>query len=310
MTIRHAGVLDIDTVVLPVSSDPGSGFKVRRVLPSKYGRMVGPFVLFDQMGPAVFNTGQGFDAGPHPHIGLAAVTYLIDGEIVHRDSLGKVEVLHPGEVSWMTAGSGIVHSERTTPEARAYGSNFFGIQAWIALPCRHEEVAADFAHYNELEIPRTCARGVEFTLIAGASDGLVSPVKTFSDLVFAEIVLTSGARYQVKSRHHERAIYVVAGEVEIVGQPGSFREAELILLEPGAEIVLKAPAFHSARLMLMGGEPFPEPRHVYWNFVSSSAERIEQAKTDWRERHFPEVPGEQEFAPLPEDLDQDAGRSP
>jgi redox-sensitive bicupin YhaK (pirin superfamily) len=309
MTIRHAGVLDIDTVVLPVSSEPVSGFKVRRVLPSKHGRMVGPFVLFDQMGPAVFNTGQGFDLEPHPHIGLAAVTYLIDGEIVHRDSLGKVQALRPGEVSWMTAGSGIVHSERTPLEARSSGSNFFGIQAWVALPCSHEEVAADFAHYTGLEIPRTCARGVEFTLIAGASDGLVSPVKTFSDLVLAEIVLTSGARYQVRPEHHERAIYVVAGEVEIVGRPGSFREAELILLGPGAEIVLKAPAFHSARLMLMGGEPLSEPRHVYWNFVSSSAERIEQAKTDWRERRFPGVPGEEEFASLPANLDRDANRS-
>jgi redox-sensitive bicupin YhaK (pirin superfamily) len=229
------------------------------------------------------------------------MTYLIDGEIVHRDSLGKVQTLRPGEVSWMTAGSGIVHSERTQTEARASGSNFFGIQAWVALPCRHEEAAADFAHYSEPEIPRTCARGVEFTLIAGASDGLVSPVRTFSDMVFAEIVLTSGARYQVKPEHHERAVYVVAGEVEIVGRPGSFRETELILLEPGAEIVLKAPAFHSTRLMLLGGEPFSEPRHVYWNFVSSSTERIEQAKTDWRERRFPEVPGEEEFTPLPED---------
>ncbi|RWH70330.1 MAG: pirin family protein [Mesorhizobium sp.] len=297
MSIRQTGVTDID---VPVSSEPVSGFKVRRVLPSRHGRMVGPFVLFDQMGPAVFNTGQGVDVGPHPHIGLAAMTYLVDGEIVHRDSLGKVQALRPGEVSWMTAGSGIVHSERTPPEARASGSNFFGIQAWVALPCRHEEAAADFAHYSEPEIPRTCARGVEFTLIAGASDGLVSPVRTFSDTVFAEIVLTSGARYQVKPGHRERAVYVVAGEVEIVGRPGSFREAELILLEPGAEIVLKAPAFHSTRLMLLGGEPFSEPRHVYWNFVSSSTERIEQAKTDWRERRFPEVPGE-EFTPLPED---------
>ncbi|MGX9176623.1 pirin family protein [Mesorhizobium sp. BHbdii] len=199
MSIRQTGVTDI---VLPVSSEPVSGFKVRRVLPSRYGRMVGPFVLFDQMGPAVFNTGQGLDVGPHPHIGLAAMTCLVDGEIVHRDSLGTVQALRPGEVSWMTAGSGIVHSERTPPEARASGSNFFGIQAWVALPCRDEEAAADFAHYSEPEIPRTCARSVEFTLIAGASDGLVSPVRTFSDMVFTEIVLTSGARYQVKPEHH------------------------------------------------------------------------------------------------------------
>jgi len=303
MTIRQSNVASINTVISALVRDLADGFTVRRALPSGHRRMIGPFILFDHMGPAVFDAGHGFDMAPHPHIGLATVTYLADGEIIHRDNLGGMQTIRPGKVNWMTAGSGIVHSERTPPEVRASGSDLFGVQAWVALPSRYEEVAADFAHYGAPEIPRICAHGVEFTLIAGASDGLISPVRTFSDMVYAEIVLTSGAQYQVKPEHLERAIYVVAGEVEIVGQSGTFGEAELILLEPGTEIVLRAPAFHSARLMLMGGEPFSEPRHIYWNFVSSSAERIEQAKADWRERRFPDVPGEHEFIPLPEDLD-------
>jgi redox-sensitive bicupin YhaK (pirin superfamily) len=294
MTIRPSDIPSIDAVVPPTS-----GLRARRVLPSMHRRMIGPFVLVDQMGPQDFDPGHGFDLAPHPHIGLETLTYLIDGEITHRDNLGKVQTVHPGEVNWTTAGSGIVHSERTPPGARASGSNLFGIQAWVALPSRHEEVAPDFAHYGTSEIPKIYAEGVEFTLIAGASQGLTSPVRTFSDMIYAEIVLTSGARYQAKPDHHERAIYIVTGEVEIVGRAGSFREAELIVIEPGAEIVLKAPPFHAARLMLMGGEPLREARHVYWNFVSSSAERIEQAKADWRERRFQPVPGEGEFAPLP-----------
>ena len=189
------------------------------------------------------------------------------------------------------------------------GSNLFGIQAWVALPSRHEEVAADFAHYSAPEVPRICARGVEFTLIAGTSDGLISPVKTFSDMVFAAIVLTSGARYQVKPVHRERAIYVIAGEVEIVGQPARSERGELILLEPGAEIVLKAPAFHAARLMLMGGEPLSEPRHMYWNFVSSSVRAHRAGKDRLARTPLPAVPGEDEFIPLAGGLTSDTNSS-
>ncbi|WP_376705582.1 pirin family protein [Mesorhizobium sp. ISC25] len=300
MTIRQSDITGIDTLIQPTIRDFMDGLKIRRALPSSNRLMIGPFILFDHFGPAIFDAGHGFDMGPHPHIGVAAVTYLIDGEIVHRDNFGKVQTIRPGEVNWMTAGSGIVHSERTPPEVRASGSNLFGAQAWIALPSRYEEIAADVAHFGAPEIPRICADGVEFTLIAGASDGLVSLVRTFSDMVYAEIVLTSSARYQVKPEYRERAIYIVAGEVGIVGQFGTFHEAELIALAPGAEIVLQAPAFHAARLMLIGGEPFSEPRHIYWNFVSTSAERIEQAKADWRERRFPRVPGEHELMPLPD----------
>ncbi len=240
MTISTNDVTGVGTV-MPLVRDLTEDVNMRRALPSSHARMIGPFVLLDRIGPAVFQASQGFDMGPHPHIGLVTVTYLFDGEIIHRDSLGNVQAIRPGEVNWLTAGRGIVHSERTAPEPRASGSNLFGIQAWIALPREQEDVAADLTHYGASEVPRTCARGVEFTLLAGASDGLTSPVRTLSDMVYAEIILTSGARYQVKPEHIERAIYIVAGEIEIVGRPGTFGEAELILLKPGVEIVLKAP---------------------------------------------------------------------
>jgi len=302
MTLPHD--FTISDLNVPFSADPAiDTTAIRPALPAGQRRMIGPFILLDHLGPLDFGAGKGLDFAPHPHIGIEAVTYLIDGEILHRDNLGKVQPIRPGEVNWVTAGAGIVHSERTPPQAQASGGNLIGLQAWVALPSSAEENPPEFAHYGASEIPRICAEGVEFTLIAGTSEGLVSPVRTFSDLVYAEIVLTSGARYQVKPEHHERAIYVVSGEVEVVGRTGSFGEAKLIPLEPGAEVILKAAPFHATRLMLLGGEPLPEPRHRYWNFVSSSAERIEQAKADWREHRFAEVPGDADFIPLPEDLD-------
>jgi redox-sensitive bicupin YhaK (pirin superfamily) len=282
---------------LPTVRDAERRTHSTRVLPAVHQRMIGPFALLEQFGPTLFEAGHGFDMQPHPHRGLAAVTYLIDGELVHRDSLGSVQTTRPGDVNWLTAGSGVVHSERTSPEARISGSDFLGIQAWVALPARFEEIDADFAHHPAQDVPRTYADGVEFTLIAGQSEGLAAPVKILSDLILAEIVLTSGARYQVRPDHIERAVYVIAGEVEIVGQAGMFAEGDLILLKPGAEVILKAPAFHAARLMLVGGEPFAEPRYVDWNFVSSSPDRIVQAKADWRERRFPEIPGEDDATP-------------
>jgi len=301
MTVHRSDLFDLDAIVLSPISDLGAGVNSRRALPSLHRRVVGPFVFLDHLGPRVFEAGHGFDMQPHPHIGLASVTWLIDGEVIHRDSLGEVQTIRPGEVNWMTAGSGMVHSERASPEIRASGGDLLAIQAWVALPARYEEVSPSFTHHGAQEVPGIFADGVEFTLIAGRSDGLVSPVKVYSDMVCAEIVLTSGARYQVRPEHVQRAIYITSGEVEVVGETRTFGEAELIILKPGAEVVLRAPAFHSTRLMLMGGEPFPEPRHIYWNFISSSVERIEQAKTDWREGRFPIVPGEHEFIPLPED---------
>ncbi|TPI78475.1 pirin family protein [Mesorhizobium sp. B2-8-9] len=262
MTNRQGDIAGIDTVILPVVRDPADGFKVRRALPDSNRRMIGPFILFDHFGPEELDADHGFDIRPHPHVGLATVTYLIDGEIIHRDKLGEVRTIRPGKVNWMTAGSGIVHSEHTPPEFRASGSNLLGIQAWVALPSRHKDIAADFAHYGAAEIPRICDDGVEFTLIAGASDGLISPVRIFSEMIYAEIVLTGGAQYQVKPEHHDRAIYVVAGEVGVAGQSGTFGEAELIVLTPGVEVVLQAPVFHAARLMLIGGEPLAETHHI------------------------------------------------
>jgi redox-sensitive bicupin YhaK (pirin superfamily) len=299
MSRRESEAEGVELVLLPPLRDLGDGFTVRRALPSPQRRMVGPFIFFDQMGPAVFGAGQGLDVRPHPHIGLATVSYLLDGEMLHRDSVGSVQTIRPGEVNWMTAGSGIVHSERTGPEARAAGATLFGIQTWIALPVTHEETAPAFSHHGADEIPETAAEGVRLRLIAGTADGLRSPVPTFSDMLYAAVELQDGARYRVATEHVERAIYVIDGSVEIVGQPGSFAANELVLFKPCAEIVLRA---HGAtRLMLFGGEPFAEPRNIYWNFVSSSPERVEQAKRDWREQRFAQVPDEREFIPLPED---------
>ncbi|SES14174.1 pirin family protein [Sphingobium sp. YR768] len=297
MSIRSSDIDAVDMVILPPVRDLGDGFSVRRALPSAHRRMVGPFIFFDQMGEAVFNSGEGLDVRPHPHIGLATVTYLLEGEILHRDSVGSVQSIRPGEVNWMTAGSGIVHSERTSDENRAKGGKLFGLQTWVALPTQHEETDAGFSHHKAHEIPTIEDAGTRVTLIAGNSDGLVSPVKTFSDMVYADIALLDGARYQLKAEHVERAIYVVAGEIEVVGQTGGFATGELVVFKPGAEIILRAKG--GARLMLLGGEPLPEKRNIYWNFVSSSADRIEQAKADWQAQRFAKVPDESEFIPLP-----------
>ncbi|WCT73408.1 pirin family protein [Sphingomonas naphthae] len=299
MTMRDSDVDGVEMVILPPVRDLGDGFRVRRALPSAHRRMVGPFVFFDQMGPTVMDAGHGLDVRPHPHIGLATVTYLIEGEIFHRDSLGSAQAIRPGAVNWMTAGSGIVHSERSSPEVRAAGGPLYGLQTWVALPADQEEVAPAFTHYPADAIPTESADGVTVTLIAGSLDGLVSPVATLSAMVYADVRLAAGARWRVSPEHVERAFYVLDGEVAVVGQTGVFTQHELIVLKPGAEIVLTSE--RPARLMLAGGEPFPEKRTIYWNFVSSRADRIEQAKADWRDRLFAEVPGESEFIPLPDE---------
>lgn len=297
MSIRSSDIEGVEQVILPPVRDLGDGFTVRRALPSAHRRMVGPFIFFDQMGPAAFRGGEGLDVRPHPHIGLATVTYLLEGEILHRDSVGSVQAIRPGEVNWMTAGSGIVHSERTAPEWRAKEASLFGLQTWLALPAQMEEAAPGFAHYKSHEIPVAEADGARLTLVAGTSDGLVSPVKTFSDLVYADIQLQAGARYQLRAEHVERALYVVSGSIAVVGQTGAFATGELVVFKPGAEIVVHAE--RGARLMLIGGEPFPERRHIFWNFVSSREDRIEQAKSDWKADRFAPVPDEHDFIPLP-----------
>jgi redox-sensitive bicupin YhaK (pirin superfamily) len=295
MSIRESQVDAVDLVILPPSRDLGDGFTVRRALPQPQRRMVGPFIFFDQMGPVELRDGQGLDVRPHPHIGLATITYLIDGEIMHRDSLGSVQSISPGAVNWMSAGSGIVHSERSPETARHGGAGLFGLQLWVALPADQEESAPSFVHHDAAEIPSGEWDGVTVRQIVGAMDGLTSPVKTLSEMVYAEIVMTPGTRYRVPSDQVERAFYLIDGAVTVDGQP--FGPSELVILKPHAEIVLATD--RGARLVIVGGEPFPEQRFIYWNFVSSRAERIEQAKQDWRERRFAAVPEEHEFIPLP-----------
>ncbi|HML28207.1 MAG TPA: pirin family protein [Hyphomicrobium sp.] len=284
-------------VIVPRARDLG-GFSVRRALPSAQRQMVGPFIFFDQMGPAQFIAGKGIDVRPHPHIGLATVTYLFDGEITHRDSLGSALAIRPGEVNLMTAGRGIVHSERTGSEARAAGQNLFGIQSWMALPKSHEETAPSFVHLDVGALPRLEGDGKRVRIIMGSLYGETSPAEFPHAAFYAEAVLAPGAVLPLDPDYDERAIYIASGRVDIADQ--SFDAGQLLLFKPGDRISILAES--NARLMLLGGEPMDGPRHIWWNFVSSSQDRIDAAKTDWRQGRFDIVPGDdQEFIPLPDD---------
>jgi redox-sensitive bicupin YhaK (pirin superfamily) len=283
----------IDQVIVPRTSDIG-GFSVRRALPSARRRMVGPFIFLDHMGPAEFRAGQGIDVRPHPHIGLSTVTYLFDGEIVHRDSIGSVVPIRPGAVNWMTAGRGIAHSERTASEHRVAGEPLHGLQCWVALSQNDEESAPGFAHHDELPIER--AEGKTIRVIAGKVYGLTSPVTTTWETVFADITLESGAKLPIDAETEERALYLVAGEIDIAGD--RFSAGRLLILRPGDRITLSATA--PSRLALLGGATMDGPRHIWWNFVSSRKDRIEQAKADWKSGRFEPVPGDVERIPLPE----------
>jgi len=286
-----------ETVIAPRTRDLGDGFEVRRALPSPQRRMVGPFVFFDQMGPTVFGAGKGLDVRPHPHIGLATVTYLFDGEILHRDSLGTVQPIRPGEVNWMTAGRGIAHSERTSPALRTNGSSLFGIQVWVALPKAHEETEPSFAHHEAAALPMIEGEGTRVRLIVGGLSGAKSPVRLFSEMFYADAVIAPGARLEMSAEHEERALYVTKGRVDVDGS--RFEAGQLIVFRPGRTAAIVADG--TARLMLFGGESMDGPRHLWWNFVSSSKDRIEQAKEDWRAGRFGRVPGDSEFIPLPDD---------
>ena len=289
----------IDTVIVPPTHDLGDGFKVRRALPSRERRMVGPFVFLDQMGPHVFEPGRGLDVRPHPHVCLATVTYLFDGEILHRDSLGSVQAIRPGEVNWMTAGKGIVHSERTDSALRQGSSNLFGLQCWVALPSRHEETDPAFAHIDAAALPVIEGEGASARIVAGSYWGKRAPVATLSEMFYVDLRLAPGARIAMPPEYAEQALYIVSGRLDL-GRDGMFEAGQLVVLKPGHEAVLAAAGPDEARVMLLGGEPMDGPRYLSWNFVASSGERIEQAKRDWRDGAFPQVPGETEFIPLPE----------
>jgi redox-sensitive bicupin YhaK (pirin superfamily) len=286
----------LDTVIVSRTRDLG-GFEVRRVLPAIGRRMVGPFIFFDQMGPVTFDAGRGLDVRPHPHIGLATVTYLFEGEILHRDSVGSVQPIRPGDVNWMTAGRGIAHSERTSPETRESAGPVFGIQAWVALPKRHEETEPGFAHHPGASLPVIEGEGVHVRVIAGAVFGKRAPVALLSDMFYADASLASGASVELPVEHEERAIYVADGRIEHDGQ--MFEQGQLLVLRPRVPVAVRAVG--PARVMLLGGEPMDGPRHIWWNFVSSSKDRIEQAKADWKAGRFAPVPDETEFIPLPDD---------
>ncbi|GGK49070.1 pirin family protein [Salinarimonas ramus] len=284
----------IETVIVPRARDIGS-FEVRRALPSAKKQMIGPFIFFDQMGPAEFLLGAGMDVRPHPHIGLATVTYLFDGEIMHRDSLGTELPIRPGALNLMTAGRGITHSERTSADLRTTGSTLFGIQSWVALSEKDEETEPGFVHYAADDLPVLEGEGKTVRLVVGGALGATSPVRTSTATLYADVALVAGAVFPLDAEYEERAIYTVSGEVEIAGD--RFGPGQLLVFRPGDRIAIRAVS--DARFVVLGGEPMDGPRHIWWNFVSSRRERIEEAKNDWREGRFAMVPGETEFIPLP-----------
>jgi redox-sensitive bicupin YhaK (pirin superfamily) len=271
------------------------GFVVRRVLPSEGRQMVGPFIFFDHLGPTQFEPGYGIDVRPHPHIALATVTYLFSGSLEHRDSLGSMREIRPGDVNWMTAGRGIVHSERTPPAARVSGEHVHGIQSWVALPDGQEDGEPTFVHYPAATLPTRVGDGVDLTIIAGEAFGLRSPVVTLWPTLYVHAQIAHGATLEVPSDRSECAVYVVQGELSVGDIPVT--AGQLAVLEPGKKSTLRA--LGDTRAMLLGGEHFPTPRYIWWNFVASSQERIERAKERWERQQFPVVPGETEFIPLP-----------
>jgi redox-sensitive bicupin YhaK (pirin superfamily) len=271
------------------------GFVVRRVLPSQGRQMVGPFIFFDHLGPTQFAPGYGIDVRPHPHIALATVTYLFSGTLEHRDSLGTVREIRPGDVNWMSAGHGIAHSERTPQAARIPGEHVHGIQSWVALPDGQEDGEPTFVHYPAATLPTRVAQGVDLTIVAGEAFGMRSPVATLWPTLYAYAQFADGAVLEVPPDHGERAVYVVQGELAVGDLPVTV--GQLAVLEPGTHPTLRATG--ETRAMLLGGERFPTPRYIWWNFVASSEERIERAKERWERQQFPPVPGETEFIRLP-----------
>jgi redox-sensitive bicupin YhaK (pirin superfamily) len=269
---------------------------VRRILPSRQRRSVGPFVFLDHMGPASLAPGTGLDVPPHPHIGLATVTYLFDGALTHRDSLGFEQVIRPGDVNWMTAGGGIVHSERTPPEDRSRAATIDGIQSWVALPCAEEERAASFHHHPAASLPEIRDAGMVLKLIAGEAFGMNAPARVFSRMFYADAACRPGAVLALPPDLGERGVYVAEGRISVAHR--TYGKERMLVFEGGRNVTIRAET--EARLMVLGGAPLDAPRHMWWNFVSNSTDRIERAKRDWSHGRFAPVPGETDFVPLPE----------
>ncbi|SIR09349.1 hypothetical protein SAMN05880582_106145 [Rhizobium sp. RU20A] len=286
----------LSQLIIPRTSDIG-GFEVRRALPTAKRRLVGPFIFFDRMGPALIRAGEALDVKPHPHIGLSTVTYLFDGEIKHRDSLGTEMVIRPGDVNLMTAGRGIVHSERSPENLRGLPHSLSGLQTWLALPDAMEEIEPVFSHTECAALPFLSDKGVEARVVLGTYEGATAPVKVFSDTLYADLKLGPGASAPLAADWEERALYVLAGTLDVAGD--LFQQNQLLVFRPGDAITLKAGP-DGCHVMLFGGAAMRSQRFIWWNFVSSSKERIEQAKNEWRTGRFDIVPGdEEEFVPLP-----------
>ncbi len=287
----------VEMEIIARSVDLG-GFQVNRILPSKDKKTVGPFVFWDQAGPGELLTGKGLDVRPHPHICLSTMTYLFAGELEHRDTLGSHQIIMPGDVNLMTAGRGIAHSERTPTAERAKNSQLFGIQSWLALPIAKEEMLPTFTHYDKNALPvyhhpnDLCVR-----VVAGQFMGMTSPVTTHNDAVFVDCELQAQAEMMITANIEERAIHVLTGKISIENQ--NFAEGQMLILKPGYDI--KVTAIAKTHLIFLGGSALPEPRYLWWNFIASSKDRIEQAKADWRDGKFGKIPGDdKEFIPLPE----------
>jgi redox-sensitive bicupin YhaK (pirin superfamily) len=285
----------LDLVIVPRVRDLGGGFNVRRALPHGRRQMVGPFIFFDHFGPVQFIAGQGMDVRPHPHIGLATVTYLFDGSILHRDSEGNIQEIMPGAMNLMTAGRGIAHSERTPDVSRKKGSSMLGLQSWIALPAEREEIAPSFQHFDAAMLPVVEDKGLKARVIAGSAFGARASVEMVSDWFYIEVAAEAYTSVPLDATYEERAIYLVEGEVEIAGE--RFAAPQMLIFRPGDAITIKT--VQKTRMMFLGGTAMEGPRHIWWNFVSSRKERIEAAKEDWKSGRFDPVPQETEFIPLP-----------
>lgn len=296
----------LETLIIPRARDLG-GFEVRRALPSPDRQMVGPFIFFDQVGPAEFITEGGIDVRPHPHIGLGTVTYLYNGEFEHRDSIGTHQMIYPGEVNWMVAGKGVTHSERTSAETRATRHKLFGIQTWIALPEDREEMEPDFEHHKKAALPVLRDKGIETRLVLGSAYGETSPVTMQSETFYLDVILEAGVVFPMPDNHEDRGVYITQGSIEVAGE--LFEAGRMMVFRPGDRISVKAGPT-GARLMALGGATINEERYIWWNFVSSSKDRIEQAKEDWKAGDWANGPfrlppgDDAEFIPISDELDR------